>query len=140
MVGSKHIETCVAGYIAANYRHAVEIGIGRNTHAAAILAREKKLLGSTDIRPLPDAPAELHFFPDDIFEPELERYRGADVLYAIRPGPEMIPPLIALAKAAGCDLIVYHLGFESYGDGGEKIDCGVILHRYYRNSEPVEQG
>jgi hypothetical protein len=35
---------------------------------------------------------------------------------------------------------VYHLGFEIYKDGGERIDCGVLLHRYFRQSEPVEQG
>jgi hypothetical protein len=26
---------------------------------------------------------------------------------------------------------VYHLGNEIYGTGGELVDCGVILHRYY---------
>jgi len=49
----------------------------------------------------------------------------------MRPPPtDMVPPLIDLAKTVGCDLLVYHLGFETYGDGGETIDCGVILHRY----------
>jgi hypothetical protein len=52
----------------------------------------------------------------------------------------MIPPLISLARAAGADLVVYHLGFETYGDGGEKIDCGVVLHRYVSRSEPVKEG
>ena len=51
----------------------------------------------------------------------------------------MIPPLLMLARTINCDLIVYHLGFECYGNGGEKIDCGVLLHRYFKASEPVEQ-
>jgi hypothetical protein len=44
----------------------------------------------------------------------------------------MVPSLIDLARAIGCDLIVYHLGNEIYEDGGEIIDCGPVLHRYYR--------
>ena len=48
----------------------------------------------------------------------------------------MIPPLIALAQQVNCDLLVYHLGFESYGKGGERIDCGVLLHRYHRYQNP----
>jgi hypothetical protein len=52
----------------------------------------------------------------------------------------MMPALIGIARAAGCDLIVYHLGFEVYEKGGERIDCGVVLHRYHRGSEPVKEG
>ena len=46
----KHIETCIGRYIADNYQHAVEVGIGRNTDAAQILSGAGKLLRSTDIR------------------------------------------------------------------------------------------
>ena len=76
---------------------------------------------------------------DDIFSPDISLYKGADVIYAIRPAIEMIPPLLELAQTINCDLIVYHLGFECYGNGGEKIDCGVLLHRYFKASEPVKQ-
>lgn len=48
----------------------------------------------------------------------------------------MIPPLIALAEKTGCDLLVYHLGFEIYGAGGERIDCGVTLHRMRGDQKP----
>ncbi len=52
----------------------------------------------------------------------------------------MIPPLISLAQALNCDLVVYHLGFESYGDGGSIVDCGVPLHYYYLSkSGPVKK-
>jgi len=67
-----------------------------------------------------------------VFSPDEELYRRADLIYAIRPGVEMVPALIALASRTGADLLVYHLGNEIYGDGGEIIDCGVILHRYHR--------
>jgi uncharacterized UPF0146 family protein len=131
----KHIETCIGRYIAAGYMHAVEVGIGKNTVAAQILYGAGKLLCSTDVKQMP-VPGDLAFCTDDVFSPDISRYQRADVIYAIRPAIEMIPPLIALAERVNCDLLVYHLGFESYGNGGEKIDCGVVLHRYFRRQNP----
>ena len=129
----KHIETCIGRYLAENYSHAVEVGIGRNTDAARILADAGKLLFSTDIRPVPDS---IPFVVDDIFSPDTGQYRDADVIYAVRPAIEMIPALVALAGEINADLVVYHLGFEYWGNGGEKIDCGVLLHRYFRRQNP----
>ena len=138
MAGYKHIEACTGEYIAGRYRCAVEAGIGANPVAAEILHRSGALLRGIDIRDR-SLPAGLPFAIDDVFSPDLSLYEHADVIYAIRPGIEMIPPLIAIARTIGCDLIVYHLGFESWGDGGEVIDCGVHLHRYHRASEAVER-
>jgi uncharacterized protein len=135
----KHIETCVGRYIAGQYTRAIEVGIGRNTDAAEILNDTGKLLRCTDIKDLP-VPQQLPFILDDIFSPDISLYRGADVIYAIRPAIEMIPPLIALAREIDCDLIVCHLGFETYGNGGERIDCGVTLHRYFRSLKSVKKG
>lgn len=135
----KHIEHCVGEYIAGHYASPVEVGIGRNTDAAAAIRDAGLPIRCTDVKDLA-IPEGITFHIDDVFEPYLPFYHGADVIYAIRPAIEMIPPLIALAKKAGCDLLVYHLGFEIYGNGGESIDCGVLLHRYVRRSEPVEEG
>jgi hypothetical protein len=135
----KHIEKCVGKYISEHYASAVEVGIGHNPGAALLIHEAGIPVRCTDIHP-GEVPQGIPFMVDDIFEPDLSVYTGAGVIYAIRPAEEMIPPMIALAKRIDCDLLVYHLGFESYGNGGEKIDCGVILHRYYRASEPVEQG
>ena len=134
----KHIETCIGRYIAENYLHAVEVGIGKNTDAAQILSGAGKLLCSTDVRQMP-VPDGLAFIIDDVFSPDISHYRLADVIYAIRPAIEMVPPLIALAKRVNCDCVVYHLGFETYGNGGEKIDCGVVLHRYFRCQNPSKR-
>ena len=135
----KHIEHAVGEYIAARYSRAIEAGIGNNTDAAELVAGAGALKGCTDIRPL-TLPPSLNFHQDDIFDPDMSHYRGADVIFAIRPAIEMLPPLIRIASEADCDLVVYHLGFEQYGDGGEKIDCGVLLHRYRKRSEPVKEG
>ena len=128
----KHIETCIGDYLVKHYTNAVEVGIGKNVEVARILHDAGRSVRSTDIRDVP-VPEWLIFVTDDIFSPDISFYRGVDLLYAIRPAIEMIPPLLALARTINCDLLVYHLGFESYGKGGEKIDCGVILHRYFHS-------
>ena len=115
MGGHKHIETCIGIYIAAHYRSAVEVGIGKNTVAAERVRDAGKIIRCTDIRKIV-LDESLNFVIDDIFEPEPGIYNGAEVIYAIRPGIEMIPPLISLAQQLNADLLVYHLGFEQYGD------------------------
>ena len=135
----KHIENCVGRYIVGHYRNPVEVGIGRNLDAAAIVRAAGIPIRCTDVRTL-ELPEGIVYAVDDVFEPDIPFYRGADVIYSIRPAVEMVPALIALAGRIGCDLLVYHLGFETYGDGGETIDCGVLLHRYVRGSEPVKEG
>ena len=134
----KHIETTIGEYLAGRYSRAIEVGIGRNTTAAEILTGAGILVRATDVRTFAESPVPVTV--DDVFEPVMDLYDQADVIYSIRPAIEMIPPLIDLARKAGTDLVVYHLGFETYGDGGEKIDCGIILHRYVRRSEPVKEG
>lgn len=128
----KHIETCIGEYMVKHYTNAVEVGIGKNMVVARILHDAGLSIRCTDVRDVP-VPEWLTFRIDDIFSPNITCYKGVDVIYAIRPAIEMIPPLIALARTINCDLLVYHLGFESYGNGGEKIDCGVILHRYFQS-------
>jgi uncharacterized UPF0146 family protein len=125
----KRIERLIGDYIGRNYRCAVEIGVGENLAAARIIRDAGVSIRCTDIRPVPSEPG-IPIAKDDIFSPSESLYSGADLLYAIRPGVEMVPPLIALAKRTGADLLVYHLGNEIYGTGGELLDCGVILHRY----------
>jgi uncharacterized UPF0146 family protein len=138
MGGHKRIETCIGAYIAARYSAAVEVGIGKNTVAADIIRDAGKKIRCTDLKKT--VPAEgLNCVIDDIFEPSPEIYSGAEVIYAIRPGIEMIPPLISLARQVNADLLVYHLGFELYGDGGETLDCGVLLHRYYCREKPPKR-
>ena len=134
----KHIETCIGEYIAKHYTNTVEVGIGKNTEVARILLNAGIRVRCTDVKEC-GVPGWLCFTIDDVFSPDISLYKGADIIYAIRPAVEMIHPLLALARTINCDLIVYHLGFECYGNGGEKIDCGVLLHRYFRASEPVKQ-
>jgi uncharacterized UPF0146 family protein len=134
----KHIEKCVGTYIAAHYDSAVEIGIGRNPTAAEIILDAGKSIRCTDIKKM-ISESDLVVIADDVFEPDTGIYAGADVIYAIRPAIEMVPPMIALAKRIDADLLVYHLGFELYGDGGDTVDCGVLLHRYHTRQNPSKR-
>jgi hypothetical protein len=131
----KHIEKSIGKYIASHYTRAIEVGIGRNEEAALIVRNAGVLVRCTDVKPL-EIPDNLPFSQDDIFSPDITLYTGAEVVYAIRPAIEMIPPLISLAKRINADLVVYHLGFESYENGGEIIDCGVLLHLYHIRQKP----
>lgn len=127
----KQIERTVGAYVGARYGSAVEVGCGSNTTAAETALAAGCRVRAVDIRPCETG--EIPFARDDVFAPDLALYRGADVIYAVRPGVEMVPPLIALAEACGCDLLVYHLGDEVWLGGGERIAAGgVVLHRYYR--------
>jgi len=134
----KRIELLIGTYLSRNYRNAVEIGAGKNFAVAHLLKTSGIGVRCTDIKPVTGEPG-IPMFIDDIFAPHRSLYAGADLLYAVRPAIEMIPPMMRLAQELNCDLLVYHLGFEVYGDGGEVIDCGVILHRYHARENPSKR-
>ncbi|WP_456475525.1 UPF0146 family protein [Candidatus Pyrohabitans sp.] len=43
---------------------------------------------------------------DDVFSPNLEVYLGAELIYSLRPPPELYPALLSLAEKVGADLII----------------------------------
>ncbi len=130
-MGYNQIETAVGTYIRDQYHRAVEVGFGGKTIAAEIIMAAGIPVLCTDVHPYPDTPVPS--VVDDVFTPTLSLYTGADVIYAIRPGTEIIPPLMDLARRINADLIVYHLGFELYENGGERIFVeNILLHRYIR--------
>ena len=138
MGAHKHIERCIGACIASRYRSAAEVGAGNNFVAAGILKDSGVKVFCTDIR-RPHTEPGVPFFIDDIFSPDISLYYGIEVIYSIRPGEEMMPALIRLAQGLDVDLVVYHLGFEGYGHGGEIINCGVTLHRYHKGQNPSKR-
>lgn len=136
----KHrIEEAAGRYIAAHYSSAVEVGFGGKTYAAEIVSAAGIPVFCTDVHAYPDS--AVPSVVDDCVEPRLSLYAGADVIYAIRPGLEIVPALISLASRVHADLVIYHLGFEVYLDGGEVVETEeVLLHRYVKKGKVVSRG
>ncbi len=95
----------LAQFIAGNYSgRVVEVGAGYFAEVALTLRargldvvltdKEERLLGS------------LRVEKDDIFSPCLELYRGASLLYSIRPPLEMQLAMGQLASLIGADVLV----------------------------------
>jgi uncharacterized UPF0146 family protein len=95
----------LAQFIAENYsRRVVEVGAGFAAEVALALQargldvlltdKEERLLGG------------LRVEKDDIFSPCLELYRGASLLYSIRPPLEMQLAMGVLAAKIGADVLV----------------------------------
>ena len=106
----------------SNVERIVEIGVGAYPSVAV---RLKELLPSvsvivTDIdrmklATIKEEYVELEPVYDDIFEPQLMIYAGADLLYSIRPPPEMIPEIMKMALNVGSDLLIRPF-FNDEGD------------------------
>ncbi|HNU40497.1 MAG: hypothetical protein GX463_06655 [Methanothrix sp.] len=78
----------LAGYIARNYRgRVVEVGVGYYSQVAGLLAAQGLQVTLTDREER--LVAGLKVEKDDIFSPRLELYRGAGLIYSIRPPLEI---------------------------------------------------
>jgi len=101
----------LAQFIVGNYTgRVVEVGAGYFADVAlglkaggldvVLTDKEERLLGS------------LRVEKDDIFSPRLELYRGASLLYSIRPPLEMQLAMGLLALKLGADVLVRPLQDE----------------------------
>lgn len=117
------METCrriagLADYIASKYNKAAEIGIGHFPDVADALLKRGLTVFATDIHPF--------YFPgfrvyaDDITSPDLSIYEGTEILYSVRPPPELLPHLIKLGKMIRADIIIKPLSSE-YPDGWQCV-------------------
>ena len=95
----------LAEFIAENYRgRVVEVGVGYFSDVAqglqargldvVLTDKEERLLSG------------LRVEKDDIFSPRLELYRGASLLYSIRPPLELQLAMGLLAAKIGADVLV----------------------------------
>jgi uncharacterized UPF0146 family protein len=119
----------LADFIIASYPRGsriVEVGIGGHPEVALSLKDTFNVI-CTDIfeGPVPG----IDYVKDDIFCPDMDIYRGASLIYSIRPPVDMQEPMAAIAKAVGADLIVRP--FSS-----ERTD----LRKYMRSFRCVNHG
>jgi uncharacterized protein len=113
-------------YLSRRYRRVVEVGIGTYSRVACALRDRGLIVIATDINP---RAAGVPVVRDDLWEPRLEVYRDAQAIYAIRPPPEVLPPLKELARRLGADLVVKPLAGEPC-DGQLVSTAGSFFYLY----------
>ncbi len=99
----------LARFILQNYPgRVIEVGAG---HVADVASRLKALdLVATDREDR--IIGEISVLADDIFSPRKEIYRGASLLYSLRPPLEVQIAMGDLAREIGADVLVRPLGDE----------------------------
>jgi len=108
----------------------VEVGVGNRPGVAAALVARDVDVTATDVRErtVPDAVA---FVRDDVTEPTLSVYEGADIVFARNLPPELQRPLRRVAREVGAACWFTTLG----GDPAvvpadpEQLAGGVVLYR-----------
>ncbi|MEM4565909.1 MAG: UPF0146 family protein [Archaeoglobaceae archaeon] len=99
----------LAEFIAQRYKRVAEIGIGNNVAVAELLKSKGVSVIATDVRKIKTS---VEFYIDDIINPRLEIYRGVELVYSIRPPPELFSAIRRLSKLINADCIIKPL----YGD------------------------
>lgn len=100
-----------AEYIAKHYPNAkkiVEVGVGREF---SVLRELKKKLRNAQIIAT-DITGRQSTVRDDITKPDISIYENAELIYSIRPSPELYPYLERLARKVGADLIIRSLSSD----------------------------
>jgi uncharacterized UPF0146 family protein len=93
----------------AAFDRAVEVGIGNRTDVAAALADDGTVVTATDVHHR-EVPEGVRFERDDILDPNPDRYRDADVLYALNLPPELHRPALEVARRHETALLFTTLG------------------------------
>lgn len=91
------------------YDRVVEVGIGRETTLARELAATDVDVTATDVRDRP-VPDDVTFVRDDITDPHLSLYRGADAIFAHNLPPELHRPTRDVARAVDATFLFTTLG------------------------------
>ncbi len=109
-----------AEYIAKNYSNAkkiVEVGAGREF---SILRELRKKLRNAQITATDVAGRGVII--DDITKPDISIYENAELIYSIRPPPELYPHLESIARRVGADLIIRSLSSDFVKTRGKIIN------------------
>lgn len=109
-----------AEYIAKNYSNTkkiVEVGAGREF---SVLRELRKKLRNAQI--IATDVAGRGVIIDDITRPNISIYENAELIYSIRPPPELYPHLENIARKVGADLIVRSLSSDFVKTRGKIIN------------------
>lgn len=101
----------LAEYIAERWKKVVEVGIGNYFEVAKKLKEMGVDVVATDLI-LRKAPEGIKFTVDDVTKPKIEIYRGSELIYSIRPPPELYLHILKLARIVGADCLIKPLSGE----------------------------
>jgi uncharacterized UPF0146 family protein len=95
----------------ATHDRVVEVGIGHHAAVASALFEAGVAVTATDIdeRPVPDGAT---FVRDDVTDPAVGVYDGAEAIYALNCPPELHQPLATLARHVDADCHFTTLGAD----------------------------
>jgi hypothetical protein len=119
-VNTKEWDQALAEFIARNYSgKVVEVGIGLFYEVALCLKEKGLKVVATDIvEAFADTyeyvfeGEDIEFIIDDITKPDLGIYKGASLIYSIRPPQELWSALAEVSRQVGVDLLIRPLGSE----------------------------
>lgn len=120
----------LADFIAQRYRRVAEIGIGNNVAIAELLKSKGVSVIATDVRKVKTS---VEFYIDDVWNPRLEIYRGVELVYSIRPPPELLPAIRRLSELLNADCLVKPL-YGDYYDGELMNYRGISFYLWRRRT------
>jgi len=112
-VKNSHRYKGLVDYISDRYSSAVEIGIGQFPDFAFALLEKGVRVTATDIMPFDYK--GLKVVVDDITLPDLSLYDRINLIYSLRPPPELVFYMVKLAKTLSAVLIIKPLASEYPG-------------------------
>jgi uncharacterized UPF0146 family protein len=124
-------------YIAGRYGKCAEIGIGHFPDLALALAAKGVEVFATDIVPL--TYEGLRVIIDDVTSPDISLFYGVDLIYSMRPPPELVFYMERLAASLSADLIVKPLSSE-FVDGRESVRFGGTTFFEWSHGRLREEG
>ena len=95
----------------ATHDRLVEVGVGNRLDIAATLVAAGVRVTATDVRPR-TVPDGVSFVVDDVTDPDLSVYTGADAVYALNCPPELHRPLRTVAGAVDASCLFTTLGAD----------------------------
>lgn len=94
----------LAEYILRLYKgKIVEVGIGRHPEVALLLKNHLDVTVTDAMGPRIHG---IRFIRDDIFNPDIHIYKGASLIYSIRPPIDIQCAIASVAREIGADIII----------------------------------
>lgn len=94
----------LAEYILRSYKgKIVEVGVGRHPEVALLLKGHLDVTVTDTMNLHIDG---IRFIRDDIFDPDLRIYKGASLIYSVRPPIDILYAIALVAREVDADMII----------------------------------